>query len=71
MSIIPIVLRAVRTTNKFSPKSRIRTHFSIELTSNTLCGKIVGAAWTIQPFASVDCKQCMTRMEQRKRNSIV
>lgn len=63
-----IVLRAVKPTHKFSPKSRIRTHYNVELTSNTLCGKIVGVTWSTQPFASVDCKQCNSRMEQRKRN---
>lgn len=65
---VQIVLRAVKTNHKFSPKTRTRTHFSIELTSNTLCGKIVGVDWTTQLFTSVDCKQCIARREQRKRN---
>lgn len=58
---IPILLRAVKTTNKFSPKSRTRTHLSVSLTTNTLCGKIVGVTWKTQCFAAVDCGQCLSR----------
>ncbi len=67
-----VKVEAVKSNHRFRPKTHVRAHLRVVSTTqmtNTLCGKIVGDTWTVEPLASVNCKQCVSRLEQRKRNS--